>query len=941
MTATDESRIIYLIDGSSYLYRAYYGVKANLTSPQGLPTKAVYGFAQMLHKVLREKKPSYMCVVFDAPGKKFRHEIYTDYKKRREMMPEDLIVQVDYIKKLIDLLGIPRWEEPQYEADDLIASAVKWAKEAEYTVVIVSGDKDLYQLVSSPQVIQWDPQRDQWYDEKTVEEKVGVPPAKIADFLAIVGDKSDDIPGVSGIGEKGAVKLLRKYSSLEELLEAARRGELSDEVSLQKRLLEHEEEALLSKKLVLLKDDLAGSLNLERFKRLDPRVEELRKFYVELGFRSFLKEMDEDFFKSADKELTGFPKTIDDTSVDAKKDIDHAESAERRVVIVSSVNELERLMEDIRQNKAVSLDLETSSENPMKAEIVGCAFSLKPYEAFYVPARRGVKTPDGIDTSEFINIVRPVLENELIAKYGQNLKYEAVIFKCYGVEFRGIKFDTMVASYLLDPGQRSHGLKWMAERYLGEVMKTYRDVTAIDEEDDGGEPERFRKQKTLLPFEDVPLKEAAEYAGADAEVVQRLIPILSRRLEEEELVDLYTNLELPLIDVLAQMEYNGVLVDAQKLRDLSKEFEIRLNEQEERIYGMVGERFNIQSPKQLATILFEKLGLPVVKKTKTGPSTDMSVLEELALQHPVVQEILAYRTFAKLKNTYVDKLPDLINPLTGRIHTSYNQTVTATGRLSSSNPNLQNIPIRTEEGRRIREAFIPKRGYKLIAADYSQIELRILAHYSEDEGLIRAFKEGEDIHRITASEIFHVPLENVTSDMRRQAKTINFGIIYGMGPYKLSRSLGISQSEAKQIIEKYFARYSGVGHFIEETIAMAREKGFVKTLFGRKRWVPEVRSQNKNIRQQGERLAFNTVIQGTAADIMKKAMVELHKELQKKYPDAMLILQVHDELVLEVPEEEADKVASTVKDIMEGVCALKVPLQVDIGYGSNWAEAHS
>ncbi|MCX7823783.1 MAG: DNA polymerase I [Syntrophobacterales bacterium] len=932
MLEPTSNKVIYLIDGSSYLYRAYYGVKANLMSPQGIPTRAIYGFAQMLHKVLKEKSPSYVCVVFDAPGKKFRHDMYPNYKRHREMMPEDLIIQVGYIKQLIDLLGIPRWEEPQYEADDLIASAVRWSKELGYRVVIVSGDKDLHQLISSPQVVQWDPQRDQWYDERTVEEKVGVPPSKIADFLAIVGDKSDDVPGVSGIGEKGALKLLKRYKNLEEILEVAYRGELSDEASLQKRLLEHREEALLSKKLVLLKDDLHNLITLEQFRRRIPDVEALRRFYKELGFRSFLKELEEHLKETQERGLESLSSGIE---------VDFQEPSEekgigRQVKIIESLEELKILMENIGQHRAVSLDLETSSENPMIAEIVGCAFSLRPYEAFYVPLKRG------IELKEFIDTVRPILEDELVAKYGQNLKYEMIVLKRHGIELRGIKFDTMVASYLLDPAQRSHGLKWMAERYLGEVMKSYSDVTAVNGEDndkEGKEPKR--KKRGLLPFEAVPLKEAAEYAGADAEVIQRLTPILLSRLKEEELFDLYIRLEVPLISVLAQMEYNGVLVDIDRLRDLSKEFDIRLRNQEERIYSMVGEVFNIQSPKQLATILFEKLGLPVIKKTKTGPSTDMGVLEELALQHPVAQEILAYRTFAKLKNTYVDKLPELVNSTTGRIHTSYNQTVTVTGRLSSSNPNLQNIPIKAEEGRRIREAFIPKRGYRLISADYSQIELRILAHYSRDEGLIRAFKEGDDIHRITASEIFHVSPQYVTPEMRRQAKTINFGIIYGMGPYKLSRSLGISQSEAKEIIERYFARYSGVGHFIEKTIALAREKGFVKTLFGRKRWVPEVKSQNKNVRQQGERLAFNTVIQGTAADIMKKSMVEVHRELTSRYPEAMLILQVHDELVLEVPEEKVYEIASMVKGLMESVCSLEVPLQVDVGHGLNWAQAHN
>ncbi len=899
----EEERIIYLVDGSSYLYRAYYAIKGSLTSPKGLPTKAIYGFAQMLQKVLKEKRPRYICVFFDAPGPKFRHNIYSDYKKRREKMPEDLIVQVDYIKKLIGLLGIPRWEEPGYEADDLIGSVVDWALREGYRVVIVSGDKDLHQLIRSPEVVQWDPQRDIWYDESVVLEKFGVPPSKMLDFLAIVGDKGDDVPGIAGIGEKGALKLLEKVNSVEELIERASKGEDFGEPFLVKKILENKEQYFLSRSLIALKKDFSDKISIDFLTAGQPEEEALLEFYEELGFKSFMKS----FRREKPEERK-----------------EKVEESGRIIHIIKSPEELKKLSELVKQKKGFSIDIETTSENPIEAEIVGCAVSVEPMEAFYIHLY------DGTLKDEFIRHFKEILESKDISKYGQNLKYEMVVFKKWGIEIPEVSFDTMVASYLLEPGQHAHKLKWIAEKYLGETMKTYDEVTTVEE----------GSKKRQVAFYEIPLQKAAEYAGADAEVVQRLIPLLKKKLEEEELYELYEKIELPLVKVLAEMEYHGVLVDAERLRDLSKELAIRLEEQEERIYRIVGEPFNIQSPKQLSYILFEKLKLPPIKKTKTGLSTDMLVLEELALHHPIAQEILAYRTLAKLKNTYVDKLPELINPVTKRIHTSYNQTVTATGRLSSSNPNLQNIPVRTEEGRRIREAFIPAEGFKLLSADYSQIELRIFAHYSGDDGLIEAFERGEDIHKRTASEIFRVSYDDVTPDMRRQAKTINFGIIYGMGPYKLSKTLGISQSEAKQIIERYFERYKGVKAFTENIVKEAGKKGYVKTLFGRKRWIPEIQSKNKTVAQQGERLAINTVIQGTAADIIKKAMVDIYEAFRREKLRSRLILQVHDELVFEVAEDELSIVPQLVKDLMERACTLKVSLLVEFGFGDNWASAH-
>ncbi len=905
-----EENTIYLIDGSSYIYRAFYAITTPLRSPDGFPTQAVFGFAQMLQKVLNEKKPEYVCIVFDAPGPKFRHDIYPEYKATREVMPDDLVVQVEYVKKLCDAYGIPRLEMEGYEADDIIASITEWAKEKGFRVVIVSGDKDLHQLVENRKIVQWDPQRDVWYDDKKIVEKFGVPPEKMCDFLALVGDSSDNIPGVPGIGAKRAVSILKKVNSIEEIFT---KPEVISSESLRKKLIDHKDKAILSKQLVMLKKDALKEISIDLLKPRERNFDELVSLYKRLGFKKFLSELEKENSKIGDFHLE-----------EAK--------IKRTVEIVDSVEILEDLLKQIRESGCISIDLETTSEDPVNAEIVGISFSFRPYKAYYVPIKhtKSANCKKQIPLDKVLSLLKDLLEDENFPKYGQNLKYEQVVFKKYGIELKGIEFDTMLASYLLEPGQHAHRLEWIVEKYLGEQMTSYKDLTS------SGRGSR----KKNISFAEVPVSKAAEYAGADSEVVIRLVPILKRKLDEEGLFKLYRNLEIPLISVLASMEYRGVKLDSETLLNLSKELELALQQCEQRIYALSGTEFNIQSPKQLGEILFQRLGLPVIKKTKTGPSTDMSVLEALASHHPIVTEILTHRSLSKLKNTYVDALPKMVNPRTGRIHTSYNQTVTATGRLSSSNPNLQNIPIRTEEGRKIRRAFIPDEGYLFLSADYSQIELRILAHYSEDQKLIDAFLAGDDIHARTASRIFQVPLEEVTQDMRRFAKTINFGIIYGMGPYGLSKALKIGKSEAKKIIDQYFSEYEHVKKFIENTIKETTEKGFCTTLMGRKRYIPELKDRSRVIRQQGERLAVNTTIQGSAADIIKKAMIDIYDELNKIYKETFLVLQVHDELVFEVPEDKLDEISNLVRDMMENVCTLRVPLTVDIGYGKNWAEAH-
>ncbi len=896
-------KTIYLIDGSSYIYRAFFAITTPLKSPDGFPTQAIFGFAQMLHKVLNEKKPEFICIVFDAPGPKFRHEIYPEYKATREAMPQDLVVQIEYVKKLCDAYGIPRIEKEGYEADDIIASVCDWARREGYKVVIVSGDKDLHQLVEDKKIIQWDPQRDVWYDDKKVEEKYGVPPEKMCDFLALVGDSSDNVPGVPGIGMKRAASILKKVSSIDDIFS---NPELITPVSLRKKLLEHKDKAILSKQLVSLKKDVIENISISLFTPGSKNTKELIELYKHLGFKKFLSEL-----------------SIEDDSLSQK--------VSRETEIIASKERLKQLLDEAEQTGVLSIDLETSSEDPISAEIVGISFSFKPHQAYYVPVKHVTDEDiEQIPLETTISLFRNLLENPSFPKVGQNLKYEKVVFKKYDLTLQGIDFDTMLASYLLEPGQHAHKLEWIVEKYLGERMTSYKDLVSKGK----------GSRKKELPFAKVPIKAAADYAGADAETVVRLVPILRQKLEEHELLNLYRTLEIPLIDVLADMEFRGIKLNVDILRQLSKELELALNQCEERVYALAGVKFNIQSPKQLSEVLFEKLGLPVIKKTKTGPSTDVSVLEALAPIHPIAQEILTYRTLAKLKNTYVDALPEMVNPTTGRVHTSYNQTVTATGRLSSSNPNLQNIPIRTKEGKKIRKAFVPEKGYLFLSADYSQIELRVLAHYSEDEKLINAFLSGDDIHRRTASQIFGVCPDDVTEDMRRFAKTINFGIIYGMGPYGLSKALKISQSEARKNIEQYFAEYNKVREFIDRTIKETTEKGYCTTLMGRKRYIPELRDRSKTIKKQGERLAVNTTIQGSAADIIKKAMIDIHKELKEKQSKTHIVLQVHDELVFEVPENELEKTADIIKEKMENVCSLRVPLVVDIGIGKNWAEAH-
>lgn len=904
--SVESRKSFYLIDGSSYIYRAFYAV-GRLTNARGMPTQAVYGFVQMLLKVMREKKPDYVCVVFDAPGPTFRHQMYIPYKETRQKMPEDLVVQVPYIKEFVKLYGVPRAEVPGYEADDIIATLAHRAVQEALDVVIVSGDKDLLQLITDFQVQQWDPQKDRVFTEEGVRERFGVLPNQMADYLALVGDSSDNIPGVRGVGDKTAKQLLQQWGSLDAIFD-----HMDDipSATLKKKLNEGRELAALSKQLVLFKTDAPVSSNLREFIPEGPLVSDLVRFYEDLDFKGLLRTLRDDW-KDSQEPLSP-----------------QGTGPSRNITLVTRMEQLSDLVGRLDAAERFSLDLETTSADCMRAELVGIALGFRDHDAYYIPVgHSGVSESESqLSPLQVLEALEPLLTRTQPGKVGQNLKYEWVVLKRHGIQMDGIAFDTMVASYLLDPGKFAHGLERIVAEYLGETKSSYSDVAG--------------KGKAQVSFAEIPIPQAADYACSDAETTWRLVPILKDKLRENQLESLYEDLELPLIEVLARMELAGILVDGQKLGDLSVDFEKAMARKEAIIHDLAKEEFNIQSPKQLAAILFDKLGLRVVKKTKSGPSTDVTVLEELALEHPIVDHILAYRSLAKLKGTYVDALARLIHPETGRIHTSYNQTVTATGRLSSSDPNLQNIPIRSEEGRKIREAFIAAPSHVLLSADYSQIELRILAHYSQDTHLLEAFHSGGDVHRHTAAEVFKVPPHQVTSEMRRQAKMINFGIIYGMGAFGLAQRLRISTKIAKAAIEKYFERYQGVKLFIDASIEKARRLGYCETLLGRRRAIPELQSRNHTMRQQGERLAINTPVQGTAADLIKKAMIQIHRALAESRLRTSMLLQVHDELVFEVPWDELDAARKLIQEEMESVYQLSVPLRVDVGWGENWAKAH-
>jgi DNA polymerase-1 len=887
-------RRLYLVDGSSYIFRAYHATeRQRLSTSSGLPTGAIYVFTNMLRKLLKDEAPEYLAVVWDAPGKTFREDSYPDYKATRKEVPEDLVPQFDYIRKVVKAFNIATLEKDGYEADDVIATMVEELSAQDLEIVIVSGDKDLTQILG-PKVSMLDTMKDRRTDPALVKDRFGVEPERVVDLLALMGDASDNVPGVPGIGEKTAKKLIAEYRTLENLLKHA------DNVpgKVGENLKRFAEQARLSKNLVTLVREVPVSFSLEELKVKTPDREKLARLFSELEFQKLLAE-----YSTAQKEINT-----------------------DRYQLVQDEKALSRSIKEMERARAFALDLETTSPDPMQAEIVGISFCARPELAYYIPVgHSGLEVKRQLSKELVLKRLKSLLEDPKLKKIGQNIKYDYIVLNRAGVKTEGIAFDTMVASYLLNP-RRNHNLNDLALEHLNHKMLTYEEVCG--------------RGKDQINFSEVELETALRYSGEDADVTLRLSQLFAPRLKEQEFQKLFDKVEMPLVTVLARMEMNGVKIDVKLLEEISRELEERGEIKKQEIYRLAGEEFNIDSPKQLQEILFEKLKLPRRKKTKTGYSTRMDVLVQLAEEHPLPKHLLEYRTLSKLKSTYAEALPRLVHPATGRLHTSFNQAITATGRLSSSEPNLQNIPVRTPEGRRIRQAFIAEGENLLLSSDYSQVELRLLAHISGDSTLLESFEAGEDIHRRTAAEVFGVAPDLVTEEMRRQAKVINFGITYGMSEFGLSQELGIPRKQARIYIDEYFRRYPGAYRYVQDTIERARRDGHITTIFNRRCFFPEIKSKDPNIRRFAEREAINAPMQGSAADIIKMAMVKIDREIKRRNLKTMMILQVHDELVFEVPPEELEEVRALVQREMEAVADLKAPLKVDIKAGKNWAEAH-
>jgi len=881
----EKNKKLFLIDGNSFCYRAFYAIKA-LSNSKGHPTNAVYGFITMLNKIVKEEEPQFLAVAFDLKGPTFRHKKFEQYKIHRKPMPDDLIRQMPIIKETITAYNIPIFEMEGYEADDILATIAKKAEKEKFDIYIVTGDKDALQLVNKHIKVYNTHGEGRVFDEGLVNAKYGVKPDRMLDLMSIMGDTSDNIPGVPGIGEKGASELLKEFGSLENILKNT--DKLKSEAK--KRLIEENLDKIkLSKELAALDMSVPINIDFAELKMKEPNLSKLTEIFKELEFNSLLKEI------MPTGDLKGNYKLID------------------------SVNALENLLNKLNDVKEFVFDFETTHHDPMLAEPVGISISFKETEAFYIP----FNLKKEINKDAVFKKMKNILEDANVRKIGQNIKYDYIVFKNHGISVKGLYFDTMIASYLINPSKLNHNLGDIAIEYLNHKM------TPIEE--------LIGKGKNAITMDKVQIDKVMKHSCEDSDVTIRLKNILINILKEKDLQDLFFTVEMPLCEVLSEMEIAGVSIDDDYLKGLSKEMETKYEKYQKEVYELAGAEFNINSPKQLQEILFNKLKMPIIKKTKTGPSTDESVLKTLSNRYILPQKILRYREFAKLKSTYVDALPKLINPKTKRIHTSFNQTVTQTGRLSSSDPNLQNIPIKTEEGKKIRKAFITKsKDFIMLSADYSQIELRVLAHLSNDKNLIKAFNEDRDIHKYTASLIYGVLEKDVTDEMRGMAKTVNFGIIYGMSSFGLSKDLGIEVEKAKAFIDNYFKRYPDVKIYLEDMIRDARKRKFVTTLMNRRRYIPEILSDNINVRNFAERTAINAPIQGSAADIIKMAMINIWNKI--KDMKSKMILQVHDELVFEIHKDEFKKVHDIVKKEMEGVIKINVPLKVNLSKGRNWLE---
>jgi len=916
---------IVLVDGSSYLYRAFHALPP-LTTSNGQPTGAVKGVLNMLKRLMKDYPDSPMAVVFDAPGKTFRDELYSDYKAHRPPMPDDLRSQIEPLHACVRALGLPLLCIEGVEADDVIGTLAHQATQAGRDAVISTGDKDMAQLVNG-HITLVNTMKEETLDEAGVEEKFGLPPALIIDFLALMGDKVDNIPGVPGVGEKTAIGLLQGmgggldtiYGDLERVTTLSFRGAKT----LPKKLEEHREQAFLSYQLATIKTDCDLPVGLDDLDIAHPDREALVELYKQMEFKQWLAELLEGNDEGVDDVAGGEP--VSETTDSATE----TAPTERHDHVITEQAELETWLERLNEAERFCFDLETTSLNYMDAEIVGIGVSLEAGEAAYIPvAHDYLDAPQQLDRKAVLAALKPLLEDPAKTKIGQNLKYDISVLANYDISVVGPFADTMLASYVLNSTATRHDMDSLALKYLGEKTISFEEIAG--------------KGAKQLTFNQIALEQAAPYACEDVDITLRLQDTLRPQVEREgRLAEVLDHLELPLISVLSRIERNGVAVDAERLYEQSQQLEQRIRELESEAFELAGREFNLGSPKQLGQILFEEQKIPVIKKTPKGaPSTAEAVLEELALDYPLPKVIMQHRGLAKLKSTYTDKLPRLLNKTTGRVHTSYHQAVTATGRLSSSDPNLQNIPIRTEEGRKIRQAFVARPGYRIVAADYSQIELRIMAHLSEDKGLLEAFAEGRDIHTATAAEVFGTSLEKVSGDQRRSAKAINFGLIYGMSAWGLARQLRIDRSQAQTYIDRYFDRYPGVARYMDRIRTQAAEDGFVETVMGRRLYLPEIHSQNRNRRQGAERTAINAPMQGTAADIIKQAMIDVDAWLAEGEFDALMVMQVHDELVFEVAEAQVERFIEQVQTRMQAAASLSVPLIVEAQSGANWDEAH-
>ncbi|EHU5190511.1 DNA polymerase I [Vibrio parahaemolyticus] len=930
MASIPENPLI-LIDGSSYLYRAFHAYPGTMSNGE-IPTNAVYGVVNMLRSMMRQFASERIAVVFDAKGKTFRDEMYSEYKANRPPMPDDLRCQIEPLHNVIRAMGLPLICVPGVEADDVIGTLAYQASQQGMPVLISTGDKDMAQLVDD-NITLINTMTNVVMDREGVVEKFGIPPELIIDYLALMGDKVDNIPGVPGVGDKTATALLqgiggltKLYENLDDIAALGFRGSKT----MAKKLVDNKDNAMLSYELATIKLDVELEETPESLLKAEPNKDELIKLYGQLTFKSWLNELLEGGSGTVEAvELAG--------SAQASSSSSHAEMETSAVTIDRSQYEtildeasFNAWLEKLKAAELFAFDTETDSLDYMVANLVGLSFAIDEGMAAYVPvAHDYLDAPEQLDRDWVLEQLKPILEDDAQAKVGQNLKYDASVLARYGIEMKGIKYDTMLASYVYNSVGGKHDMDSLALRFLQHSCISFEQIAG--------------KGKNQLTFNQIELEQASPYAAEDADVTLRLHNRLFANIEQDEkLKSVYEEIEMPLVPVLSRIERTGVLIDDMKLSAQSVEIAARLEELEQKAYEIAEQEFNMNSPKQLQAILFEKMGLPVVKKTPSGtPSTNEEVLQELALDYPLPKLILEYRGLAKLKSTYTDKLPKMINPSTGRVHTSYHQAVTATGRLSSTEPNLQNIPIRNEEGRRIRQAFVAPAGYKVLAVDYSQIELRIMAHLSGDQALLDAFRDGKDIHAATAAEIMGVSIDQVSSEQRRRAKAVNFGLIYGMSAFGLAKQLGIPRGEAQAYMDKYFERYPGVMQYMEDTRSAAADKGYVETIFGRRLHLPEIKSRNGMRRKAAERAAINAPMQGTAADIIKKAMLLVDQWIQEEGNGRVkLLMQVHDELVFEVEESSLSEIESKVQKLMESAAELKVPLVAEAGHGDNWDQAH-